>query len=64
VKAEYAYFDFGKINTAGPSSVPGEFYRQSIDVTVHSAKIGVNHRFDAPFVPYRRSFRNHPRHAI
>jgi outer membrane immunogenic protein len=50
VKAEYAYFDFGKINTAGPSSVPGEFYRQSIDVTVHSAKVGVNYRFGAPVV--------------
>jgi outer membrane immunogenic protein len=49
-KAEYAYFDFGKVDTAGPSSVPGEFYRQSVDVTVHSAKLGVNYRFGAPVV--------------
>lgn len=50
VKGEYAYFDFGKIDTAGPSSVPGEFYRQSIAVTAHTAKLGVNYRFGAPAV--------------
>lgn len=49
-KAEYAYFDFGKIDAAGPSSVPGEFYRQSVEVTAHSAKFGVNYRFGAPVV--------------
>jgi outer membrane immunogenic protein len=49
-KAEYAYFDFGKIDTAGPSSVPGELYRQSIDVTAHTVKLGVNYRFGAPIV--------------
>jgi outer membrane immunogenic protein len=49
-KLEYAYFDFGKVDTAGASSIPGEFYRQSIDVTAHSAKFGVNYRFGAPVV--------------
>jgi outer membrane immunogenic protein len=49
-KLEYAYFDFGKIDTAGASSVPGEFYRQSIDVTAHSAKFGMNYRFGAPVI--------------
>jgi outer membrane immunogenic protein len=44
-KLEYAYFDFGRIGTAGPSSVAGEFYRQTIDVTVHTAKAGINYRF-------------------
>ena len=44
-KAEYAYFDFGKINVAGPSSVAGEFYRQTIDVTAHTTKVGLNYRF-------------------
>jgi outer membrane immunogenic protein len=49
-KAEYAYFDFGKIDTAGPSSVPGEFYRQSVEVTAHTAKLGVNYRWGGPVV--------------
>ena len=49
-KAEYAYFDFGKIDAAGPSSVPGELYRQSVAVTAHTAKLGVNYRWDAPQV--------------
>jgi outer membrane immunogenic protein len=49
-KAEYAYFDFGKIDVAGASSEPGELYRQSIDVTAHTAKLGVNYRFGAPVV--------------
>jgi len=44
-KAEYAYFDFGKIATAGPSSTPGEFYRQTVEVTAHTVKLGVNYRF-------------------
>lgn len=48
VKAEYAYFDFGNVDTAGPSNVPGEFYRQSIDVTAHSVRLGVNCRIGAP----------------
>lgn len=50
VKAEYAYFDFGKLDAAGASSVPGEFYRQSVDVTAHTAKLGLNYRFGAPVV--------------
>jgi outer membrane immunogenic protein len=45
VKAEYAYFDFGKIRTSGPSSTPGELYGQTIAVTAHTAKLGVNYRF-------------------
>lgn len=49
-KVEYAYFDFGSIHTAGPSNVAGEFYRQSIDVTAHTAKFGVNYRWGGPVV--------------
>lgn len=45
-RAEYAYFDFGRITTAGPSSVPGEFYRQRIDVTAHTVRAAVLYRFD------------------
>jgi opacity protein-like surface antigen len=48
VKAEYAFFDFGSIDTAGTSNVLGEFYRQSIDVTVHTVRLGLNYRFAAP----------------
>jgi opacity protein-like surface antigen len=44
-KAEYAYFDFGRIEASGPSSVPGEFYRQTVDVTVHTVKVAINYRF-------------------
>jgi outer membrane immunogenic protein len=47
VKAEYVFFDFGNIDTAGTSNVPGEFYRQSIDVTAHTVRLGVNYRFGA-----------------
>jgi outer membrane immunogenic protein len=50
VKAEYAYFDFGKVDVAGPSSVPGEFYRQTVEVTAHTAKLGLNYRWGAPVV--------------
>jgi outer membrane immunogenic protein len=49
-KLEYAYFDFGKIDVAGPSSVPGEFYRQTVAVTAHTAKLGLNYRWGAPVV--------------
>jgi outer membrane immunogenic protein len=49
-KAEYAYFDFGKIRTAGPSSVPGEVYRQGIDVEAHTVKVGLNYRWGGPVV--------------
>jgi opacity protein-like surface antigen len=44
-KAEYAYYDFDSIDTAGPSNVPGEHYRQSIAVTAHTVKAGLNYRF-------------------
>lgn len=44
-KAEYAHYDFGNLDTAGPSSVAGEYYRQSIDVTAHTVKVGLNYRF-------------------
>jgi outer membrane immunogenic protein len=44
-KAEYAYYDFGSIDTAGPSNVPGEHYRQSLAVTAHTVKAGLNYRF-------------------
>jgi outer membrane immunogenic protein len=45
VKAEYAFFDFGRIATAGPSSTAGEFYTQNIRVWTHTAKFGVNYRW-------------------
>jgi outer membrane immunogenic protein len=44
-RVEYQYFDFGRIVTSGVSNIPGEFYRQNIDVTVHSMRVGVNYRF-------------------
>lgn len=44
-RAEYAYFDFGSIDTAGASSVPGEYYRQAIAVTAHTVKVGLYYRF-------------------
>ena len=47
VKAEYVFFDFGSIDTAGTSNVPGEFYRQSIDVQAHTVRFGMNYRFGA-----------------
>ena len=46
-KAEYASFDFGHIDIAGRSSVPGERYTQRNGVTAHSVKLGVNYRFAA-----------------
>jgi len=47
-KFDYSYFDFGSIETSGPSSTAGEFYRQRIDVTAHTIKLGLNYRFTAP----------------
>lgn len=44
-KAEYSHYNFGSMDTAGPSSVAGEHYRQSIDVTAHTVKVGLNFRF-------------------
>jgi outer membrane immunogenic protein len=45
LKAEYAYFDFGGIRVSGASSVPGEVYRQTIGVEIHTAKVGLNFRW-------------------
>lgn len=44
LKVEYSYFDFGTLNLAGLSSV-NEPHVQTLDVTVHSAKLGLNYRF-------------------
>ncbi len=44
-KAEYAHYDFGSLDTAGPSSVAGEYYRQSIHVNAHALKVGLSYRF-------------------
>jgi opacity protein-like surface antigen len=44
---EYAYFNFGKIGTGGISSF-GEHETQSIDVSAHTVKVGVNYRWGAP----------------
>jgi len=46
-KVEYAYFDFGKLDTTGVSTF-AERETQSIDVTAHTVKIGVNYRWGAP----------------
>lgn len=46
-EAEYAYFDFGRIRTAGTSSEPGELFRQRIDVTAHTVNIGIHYLFRA-----------------
>lgn len=44
VKAEYAYFDFGKLGVAGASNV-GDPYMQRVDVRAHTAKVGMIYRF-------------------
>jgi outer membrane immunogenic protein len=44
-RVEYLYYNFGGIDTAGPSNVPGEYYRQSIAVTAQTLKLGINCRF-------------------
>jgi outer membrane immunogenic protein len=46
-KVEYAYFDFGKLGTTGVSTF-AEHETQSIDVTAHTIKFGVNYRWGAP----------------
>ena len=46
-KVEYAYFDFGNLDTTGSSNF-AEHERQSIDVTAQTVKIGVNYRWGAP----------------
>jgi outer membrane immunogenic protein len=46
-KLDYTYFDFGSIRTAGTvgPAITTEFYTQSIDVTAHTVKVGVNYRW-------------------
>lgn len=44
MKAEFAYFDFGSVDTSGVSS-GGAAYFQTVDVTARAARIGVNYRF-------------------
>jgi len=46
-KLDYSYFDFGHIRTSGTvgPAVSSEFYTQSIDVTAHVVKVGVNYRW-------------------
>jgi len=46
-KAEYAYFDFGTLDTIGSSNF-AERETQSIDVTAHTVRVGVNYRWGAP----------------
>lgn len=45
-KVEYAYFDFGELDTTGTSSF-AEHERQSIDVTAQTVRVGVNYRWGA-----------------
>lgn len=45
-KVEYAYFDFGTLDTTGTSTF-AKRETQSIDVTAHSVRIGLNYRFGA-----------------
>jgi len=45
-KVEYAYFDFGRTDVSGVSSA-GDRYRQRVDHTAHTMKVGVNYRFGA-----------------
>jgi outer membrane immunogenic protein len=44
MRAEFAYFDFGNVDTSGTSS-GGATYFQTVDFTARAAKIGVNYRF-------------------
>jgi outer membrane immunogenic protein len=46
-KVEYAYFDFGKLDTTGFSTF-AEHETQSIAVTAHTIKVGLNYRWGAP----------------
>jgi outer membrane immunogenic protein len=45
-KVEYAYFDFGKLDSTGVSTF-AEHETQSINVTAHTVKVGLNYRFNA-----------------
>jgi len=46
-KLDYTYFDFGHIRTAGTvgPAITSEYYTQSIDVTEHAFRLGVNYRW-------------------
>ncbi|MDD1749891.1 MAG: outer membrane beta-barrel protein [Methanothrix sp.] len=44
-RVEYVHYDFGSMDIAGPSSVAGERYRQSIDPNAHAVRIGLSYRF-------------------
>ncbi|MBI1181471.1 MAG: outer membrane beta-barrel protein [Alphaproteobacteria bacterium] len=44
VRAEYAYFDFGKIAVAGGGTA-NDFYTQTIGVKAHTARAGVSYRW-------------------
>ena len=39
---------FASLVLAAAPGAAGEFYRQSIDVTAHTVKLGVNRRFGVP----------------
>ena len=41
------HFNFGKLDTTGFSSFE-EYETQSIDVTAHTVKVGLNYRWGAP----------------
>jgi outer membrane immunogenic protein len=43
-KAEYAYFDFGRVGLSGISST-GDRYFQNVGQAAHTVKAGVNFRF-------------------
>ena len=45
-KVEYAYFDFGTLDTTGTSTF-AQRETQSIDVTAHSVRVGLNYRWGA-----------------
>ncbi len=45
-KVEYAYFDFGTLDTTGASNF-AKRETQSIDVTANSVRVGLNYRWGA-----------------
>lgn len=44
IKGEYMYFDFGDFDVAGIAS-NGLAFSQNVDLTVHTAKVGINYKF-------------------
>ncbi len=46
-KLDYTYLDFGHIRTAGTvgPGISSEYYTQSIDITDHTVKLGLNYRW-------------------